>query len=668
MKIKTRITLFTCILCVASILLSTITNYKFLGGELLNETEENARNETKITAKEMDKWLSIQKNSLKEIADALLYNDDFEFDYVHNYLGRQGEINEGNMYYLGFPDGSAIFGVDYIPPDDFDSTERGWYIDAQKSDDVVVSSPYIDFRTGDITTTISKVLKKDDKIIGVVASDIFVDHLVDIISNLELGKDSYGFLIDGEGNIITHKNEAFNPDPEKGYVNINEILDGELKNIVETGKATKNRMNKIKDYDGKERVFFVEDMDEANWKVGVAISSAEMLKTFKKSVNRLIMISIIIVIIAIIFSTIMGNSISKPIIKSVKVAEKIERLDLTEDIDEKDLKRKDEIGQISLSFQSIINTLRDFAKKVKESSEQVTSSSEELTAVSEEAATAAGSVAESATEIAIDSEEQQKDILNAVSAVEEISAQIQEISSNAEGISDLSQSVSGSSDEGRDNIEQVISQMNNIVKSTEKVQVSLIDVDNSSQEMDNIIRVIQDVAEQTNLLALNAAIEAARAGETGRGFAVVAEEIRKLAEEVQHSTEDIYEIIKKNQSIIDEANENMNTSKEEVDKGLATIDETKETFIKIIDSVDEVSNQIQNISQAISQVAEGTENVVGSVTSIEYKSRGIAENIQNVSAASEEQTASMEEIASASESLSMLAEELQILISEIKMQ
>ncbi len=105
---------------------------------------------------------------------------------------------------------------------------------------------------GDIVITISKAIKKNGQLIGVLGSDIFVDYLVGLVSSIDLGKDSYGFLVDGEGNIITHKNESFNPDPEKGYANINEILDGKLKDIVGAKKATEN---KIKDYDGKERVF-----------------------------------------------------------------------------------------------------------------------------------------------------------------------------------------------------------------------------------------------------------------------------------------------------------------------------------------------------------------------------------------------------------------------------
>lgn len=220
MKIKTKIVLFTCILCILSIFLVSLVNYNF-------------------TAKEL--------------------------------LEKQGETNEGNVYYLGFPDGSTIFGIDYIPPDDFDCTERNWYIDAQTTDDVVVSSPYIDFRTGDITVTLSKAIKKGDELVGVLGSDIFVDHLVEIVSNLELGKDSYGFLMDGEGNIITHENEEFTPDSEKGYVNADEILNGELKDIVHNDKKTVTK-KQLKDYDGKERLFFIEDIKISKIRDGGKIS------------------------------------------------------------------------------------------------------------------------------------------------------------------------------------------------------------------------------------------------------------------------------------------------------------------------------------------------------------------------------------------------------------
>ncbi|TCS84907.1 methyl-accepting chemotaxis protein, partial [Keratinibaculum paraultunense] len=249
MKIKTRIILFTCILCVASILLSTITNYKFLGGELLNETENNAKNSAKITTKELDKWLSIQKNSLKEMADAIGYNNNYEFDYIYQYLKSQEEVNEGNNYFIGLSDNFFVSGSGWIPPDDYKPIEKDWYIDAKNTDDVVVFSPYIDSRTGDIVITISKAIKRNGELIGVLGSDIFVDHLVELVSSMDLGKDSYGFLIDGEGNIITHKNKAFNPDIEKGFTNINEILGGKLKDISKTEKTAKKGLNEIKDYD-----------------------------------------------------------------------------------------------------------------------------------------------------------------------------------------------------------------------------------------------------------------------------------------------------------------------------------------------------------------------------------------------------------------------------------
>ncbi len=196
--------------------------------KLLNEMENNFKGVAEITTKEMDQWLGIQKNSLKEIAAALEYNGNIDFDYVHSYLEKQIKNNEGNVYYLGLPDGRAIFGIDYIPPADFDSTTRVWYQNALATDDVTVSSPYVDFRTGDVTITISKAIKKGGSLIGVIGSDIYINNLIEIISRLDLGESSYGFLVDGDGNIVTHINEEFNPDSEKGHTNISEILDGKL--------------------------------------------------------------------------------------------------------------------------------------------------------------------------------------------------------------------------------------------------------------------------------------------------------------------------------------------------------------------------------------------------------------------------------------------------------
>ena len=102
MKIKSKIVLFTCIICIVSVFLVFLINYKSTAGKLLSEMEDNSRNSAKIIGKEIDQWLSIQKNSLKEIASSLEYNDDFEFEYVHNYLKKQTELNEGNIYYLDY--------------------------------------------------------------------------------------------------------------------------------------------------------------------------------------------------------------------------------------------------------------------------------------------------------------------------------------------------------------------------------------------------------------------------------------------------------------------------------------------------------------------------------------------------------------------------------------
>lgn len=208
---------------------------------------------------------------------------------------------------------------------------------------------------------------------------------------------------------------------------------------------------------------------------------------------------------------------------------------------------------------------------------------------------------------------------------EELSKTATEISRNCLGAAKAAQVVGESAREGERLVEGTILLMEKISERVSASSSIINELGKSSQEIGQIVKLIDDIADQTNLLALNAAIEAARAGEAGRGFAVVADEVRKLAEKTSLATGQIGETIGKIQAHTSMAVSSMEEGVKEVERGVQEAKRSGEALRQILERTNEVTKQIDHISLASQEQTKATEEISRSL-------QDISGHIQNLSA------------------------------------
>lgn len=412
----------------------------------------------------------------------------------------------------------------------------------------------------------------------------------------------------------------------------------------------------------EEMTDLLESLQQANEDQASKIAQ-ENKDNYKTTLVISISIIAVFLLLSVLFGFYISRTIANPIKKLKSLMEKGENGDYSE---RAGYQSKDEIGSLSISFNSMADGIKELVETIGETSQALASSSEQLSASSEESSKASEHISETIQELAASSENQMTLMASSSKGINNVTGSTERISANAEKVAATAENTAEASKKGLRNIEEVTTQMNSINTNVGNLSVSINTLEGRIKEIGEITKAITDISSQTNLLALNAAIEAARAGEQGKGFAVVADEVRKLAEQSSQSAEQITSLISQIQVDTKTTIQSMSTAKNEVDLGLNIVQNAGNSFGEIEVSINDLVNLFEEVFVSLKELKDNTDVINVSVMEVNSMAEEAAANTENVSAATEEQVASMEEIAASSSSLANLAESLQELIRKFK--
>lgn len=314
----------------------------------------------------------------------------------------------------------------------------------------------------------------------------------------------------------------------------------------------------------------------------------------------------------------LATSISHNIKKSISIMGKVAEGDLTVWVDDKMLKRKDEIGDLSRVTVKLKDTLKGILKGISENSASLLEASRALGNAADTTNGTMNEVQNAVSQVVANSTEQSKNSESTSENMRIMGEHITETSTEVDTLNQNAASMQKSSKKTADTLAQLCHINEEVERIIGEVKEQTDRTNVSIQKINTAMEFITSIAEETNLLSLNASIEAARAGESGRGFAVVADQIKKLAEQSNQSGHEIeettkalmedsareMEIMQRMQEIITEQSGSMQETRANVSEVLKEIEDSMQSILQIRESTGRLAESRGEVMEAVEQLSQ----------------------------------------------------------------
>ena len=373
--------------------------------------------------------------------------------------------------------------------------------------------------------------------------------------------------------------------------------------------------------------------------LGADFDANYMVEKLEDANSRTFMVAGIAVVISILLSIVVASII----IRSLKILQSkiniIKNGDLTVRVD---TNRTDEVGRLSVAFQTMVDNMSSMINGIRKSTDQVLKEIDSLNNDVDITNKATEEITRIVTEIAHGASSQ-------VSSVDEVDASMNKVFFEIKNITDNIEQVLSDSDIGMKSMQDASEKLENTVE-----QIHLVNetVDSTASLMKNLEEKFKEVlsfsdtvsyiSKQTNLLALNASIEAASAGEQGKGFAVVADEIKNLAKQSSDATKKINDLIIAVQEEIDRSSAAIQSGVVEARNGVRVMAEVKQHLENLSASNEKTNGRIKDITTAILSIETNSKEILSKTSSLSNTAKELNANTQQTSAETEEQYAIME--------------------------